>query len=66
MTMMNAITRFFVSRVSERRLSQLDSHLLCDVGLTRSDIYDTRFMGAERRAAHLQARRERRARIEIG
>ena len=65
MNILSPITRFFRSRASGQRLSQLDSHLLDDVGLTRSDVYDTRFMGAGRRAALLGARRNRRAEIEM-
>ena len=65
MSMISTLTRFFVAKATARRLTQLDSHLLGDVGLTRTDVYSSRFMGLARRNEFFNARRDHRACLEL-
>ncbi len=61
MNVLTALSRIYSDWTSVRKLSELDSCRLSDLGLTRYDLFDARNMRGTSRGDFLAARRDDRA-----
>ncbi len=59
MNMIASINRYFSNKQSARTLSQMGPCQLDDLGLTRGDIFDSRFMDGSARVEFLIERKNR-------
>ncbi|VAW21681.1 hypothetical protein MNBD_ALPHA11-1278 [hydrothermal vent metagenome] len=57
MNILASVNRYFANRESIKTLSQMDPCQLADLGLSRKDIFDSRFMDGTARVEFLISRK---------